>query len=253
MLVHWLVVWSLKYNSKTLFCNPPVLLCKRCPASTQQQLQHNTTSFWWEDGEYFCCCVSALKSAKCCLSEQNLPVADVREHVLKRKGENSESASEGGRVSCEYSCSVCEREWVRICPTHGRLHWFMALNAPRDRGQRRRHGNCGLVPTALSTVCRPQHHEDGMGCLKHLHGFFSLEDTNVSVTDFFLRCCEYSCGLPPTIHPRNRSPKPSNTGGTPTAPGAANTPQNGHQTFTAFPATLQRRLTSTEVRFKAPR
>lgn len=101
MLVRWLVVWSLNYNPTTLFCNPPVLLCKRCPASTQQQLQHNTTSFWWEDGEYFCYCVSALKSAKCCLSEQNLPVADVREHVLKRKGENSESASEVGRVSCE--------------------------------------------------------------------------------------------------------------------------------------------------------
>lgn len=51
-------LWFLNYNPKTLFYITPVLLCKRCPASTQQQLQHNTTSFWWEDGEYFCYCMS---------------------------------------------------------------------------------------------------------------------------------------------------------------------------------------------------
>lgn len=121
MLVHWLVVWSLNSNPKTLFCNPPVLLCKRCPASTQQQLQHNTTSFWWEDGEYFGCCVSALKSAKCCLSEQTLPVADVREHVLKR-GEQWKCV---WRRPCVVRIKL-QRVWEGMSP-NSPLPWSPAL------------------------------------------------------------------------------------------------------------------------------
>lgn len=49
--------------------------------------------------------------------------------------------------------------------------------------------------------------------------FFFFEDTNVSVTYFFLRGCEYSCDLPPTLHPRNRSPKPPKYGGNSHRPG----------------------------------
>lgn len=85
-LVHWLVVWSLIYNPKTHFCNPPVLLCKRIPASTQQQLQHNTTSFWWEDGEYFCYCVSALIPAKFIRTEPSC-VSHQGARAKKERGE----------------------------------------------------------------------------------------------------------------------------------------------------------------------